>query len=341
MRHLLVCALLAITVNPSSSLAQNLESSLQIYWIDVEGGSATLVVTPSKESVLMDAGWARSDHRDALRIEDAMRDAGIEDITFFIASHFHGDHVGGVTALASRVPIGQFVDHGDSVEQSSERGLASWDAYLNAADGKRRTVKPGDKLPLRGLEFSFVLAHAEIPDQPLMPLGPNPYCEAAHAGEEDMGENARSVGYLLSLGAFQFLDLGDATVNVQHALACPDNMLGEVDIYQIPHHGNGIAPQLTSSLTPSVAIINNGPHKGGSAEGFDSVSRSPNLQDIWQIHRPLDIQAISRTADELTANLVDEDECRGHWLKAVVNADGRNYSVSNGRTGFSRTYLSR
>ena len=149
------------------------------------------------------------------------------------------------------------------------------------------------------------------------------------------------MGYLVSLGAFQFLNLGDVTLNVQYALACPENKLGEVDLYQVPHHGNGVAPQLTWALAPAVAVINNGPRKGGSAEGFQVVAESPRLEDIWQSHRALDTDPAYRAPDELTANLSAEEDCRGHWIKATVNPDGRSYTLSNGRNGVSRTYLSR
>ncbi len=341
MRHLLLCVALGLTVNTPVSSNQDPDAALEIYWVDVEGGGATLVVTPTRQSVLMDAGWARPDERDARRIQAAMRDAGIDQIDYFIASHFHGDHVGGLPALASRVPIGQFIDHGDSVEQGSERGLTSWNAYLGTAGDRRRTIAPGDKLALRGLEFSFVLGHANTLSRPLMPLGPNPHCDGASAGPDDLGENARTVGYLVSLGGFQFLDLGDVTVNMQHALACPVNKLGEVDIYQVPHHGNGVAPQLTWALSPTVAVVNNGPHKGGTAEGFQVVAATPGLEDIWQSHRALDTETDFRADDALTANITDEDGCEGYWIKAVVSPDGRSYSLSNGRTGDSRTYLSR
>ena len=329
--------------------AQPTDAGLEIYWIDVEGGAATLIVTPARQSILMDAGWERPDERDARRIQDALRDAGVDRIDYFIASHFHGDHVGGLPALAARVPIGRFVDHGDSVEQSTERGLATWNAYRSVAEGRRRTIAPGDKLPLRDLEFSFVLAGGRTLDRPLLPLGPNPHCDGieTHPGihpgiyPEEGGENARSVGYLASLGAFQFLNLGDATRNVQYALACPENLLGEVDIYQVPHHGNGVAPELTWALAPTVAVINNGPRKGGSAAGFQVVARSPRLGDIWQSHRALDTAAAYRAADDLTANLATEDDCRGHWIKATVDPEGRSYSLTNGRNGASRAYLSR
>ena len=324
-----------------AAAGQSARTALDIYWIDVEGGAATLIVTPAGQSILMDAGWNREDARDAGRIQAALRDAGVAQIDFFIASHFHGDHVGGLGALAERVPIGQFIDHGDSVDQASERGRNTWQAYLAVAGERRRSIRPGDKLPLRGLEFSFVTAHGDPLDRPLLPLGLNPHCGGSWPAPEESGENSVSLGYLLSLGAFQFLDLGDATVGLQLKLACPVNLLANVDVYQAPHHGNGVAPQLTWALEPTVAIINNGPRKGGGAEGFQVLADSPRLEAIWQGHRPLDTDAAYRTSDELTANLGDEDDCRGHWIKATVNPDGRSYSITNGRNGVSRAYLSR
>ena len=334
------CWLLVLAL-AGHAAGQPARPSLDIYWVDVEGGAATLIVTPAGQTILMDAGWNRDDARDAERIQAALSDAGIDRIDFFIASHFHGDHVGGLQALVERVPIGQFLDHGDSVDQSSERGRTTWEAYLEAVGDRRRSVRPGDKLPLRGLEFSFVTAHGDTLERPLMPLGPNPHCGGSWPAPVESGENAVSIGYLLSLGAFQFLDLGDATVGLQLKLACPVNKLGNIDIYQVPHHGNGVAPQLTWALEPTVAVINNGPHKGGGAEGFQVVADSPRLEDVWQLHRSLDTDPAYRTTDELTANLTDEEDHRGHWIKATINADGRSYSITNGRNGASRAYLSR
>ena len=334
------CWLLVLAL-AGAAAGQPARTSLDIYWIDVEGGAATLIVTPAGQSILMDAGWNREDARDAERIQAALQDAGVDRLDFFIASHFHGDHVGGLAALAERVPIGQFIDHGDSVDQASERGKATWEAYLEAVGDRRRSIRPGDKLPLRGLEFSFVTAHGETLEHPLLPLGPNLHCGGSWPTPDESGENAVSLGYLLSLGAFQFLDLGDATVGLQLKLACPVNKLANVDVYQAPHHGNGVAPQLTWALEPAVAVINNGPRKGGGAEGFQVLADTPRLEDVWQSHRPLDTDPVYRASDELTANLTDEDDCRGHWIKATVNTDGRSYSITNGRNGVSRAYLSR
>ena len=317
-------------------------ATLDIYWIDVEGGAATLVVTPQREAVLMDTGWPRADARDARRIQAAMRDAGITEIDYLLISHFHRDHVGGLAALAERVPIGQIVDHGDSVERDLERGREIWADYLVVADGRRRTVEPGDKLALRRLEFSFVASHGAFIDT-LEPRPPNRRCETALAGPIDQTENSKSLGYQLSLGDFQFLNLGDLTPDHEYDLACPENRLGVVDLYQVPHHGGGGAarPELTWALRPAVAVINNGPRKGGNPESYAVVRDTPGNPDIWQLHRALGAEAAGNTDPRLIANLTEEDDCLGYWIKATVQPDGRSWTMTNGRTGYSRNYLSR
>ena len=253
----------ALLVLPLTGLAQE-PANLDIYWIDVEGGAATLVVTPARESILMDTGWPRADARDALRIQAAMNDAGIDRIDYLLFSHFHTDHVGGLSALAERVPIGQMVDHGDSVELGSARGQALWDEYIGFAADRRRSVAPGDKLPLERLELTFVASHRELVDS-LEPQMPNTLCEGVAPPAPDMGENGHSLGYLLSLGAFQFLNLGDLTPDREHALACPENRLGVVDLWQVPHHGG------YGAIRPELA--------GCSAHGGGRQQRSPQGGD--------------------------------------------------------------
>ena len=317
-------------------------ATLDIYWIDVEGGAATLVVTPERDVVLMDTGWPRADARDARRIQAAMVDAGITEIDYLLISHFHPDHVGGLAALAERVPIGQIVDHGDSVERDRDQGRAIWEDYLVLAEGRRRTVTPGDKLPLRRIELSLVASHGAFIET-LEPRPPNRLCATAGADPVDQGENGRSLGYLLSLGAFQFLNLGDLTPNHEYDLACPENRLGIVDLYQVPHHGGGGAarPELTWALQPTVAVINNGPRKGGSLESYAVVRDAPGIEDIWQVHRALAAEATGNTNTRLIANLTEEDDCLGYWIKATVQPDGRSWTMTNGRTGYSRNYLSK
>ena len=316
--------------------------TLDIYWIDVEGGAATLVVTPQGESVLMDAGWPRPDFRDTDRIQAAMRDAGITTIDYLLISHFHTDHVGGLPQLAGRVPIGQVIDHGDSVEQDGEAGLTLWRSYEAVADGRRRTVEPGDKLPLRRMEFSFIASHRQLVESPER-RRPNRRCDTATAPAVDDGENGHSLGYVLSLGAFQFLNMGDLTPDREYALACPENRLGVVDLWQVPHHGGygAIRPELAGALEPTVAVINNGPRKGGTPESLASAHATPGVGDVWQSHRALSDAEAMNTDPRLIANLTEEEDCEGHWIKATVQADGRAWTMTNARTGYSRNYQSK
>ena len=316
--------------------AQDAGDALQIYWIDVEGGSSTLLVTPGGEAVLMDAGWNREDARDARRIETAMADAGVSDIDYFIASHFHGDHVGGTPAIAQRVPITQFVDHGDSVESETERGRPAWEAYLSAAQGKRRTIRPGDALPLTGVEFTFVVANREIIEGG---AGANPHCGGPMA-PEDFGENSRSVGYQVTIGEFEFLDLGDITVDIQQTAACPTNRLGVVDLLQVPHHAQGVAAELLWALEPTVAVSNNGATKGGRAEDLAIVQQIPGLEGFWQVHHATAASADVNASPQMTANLTADND-QGHWIKATVDANGDGYRITNGRNGYSRTYTTK
>ena len=337
-----VAALAVALLAGSVALHTQAPATLDIYWIDVEGGAATLVVTPERDTVLMDTGWTRPDARDAERIQAAMRDAGITEIDYLLISHFHRDHVGGLAALAAQVPIGQIVDHGDSVERDREPGRAIWEGYLAVAEGRRRTVEPGDKLPLRRIELSFVASHGALVDT-LERRPPNRLCEDATVGLTDQGENGRSLGYLLSLGGFQFLNLGDLTPDHEYDLACPENRLGVVDLYQVPHHGGGGAarPELTWALQPTAAVINNGPRKGGSPGSHHVLRDTPGIQGVWQLHQALGGDASGNTDPRLIANLTAEDDCLGHWIKATVQPDGRSWTMTNGRTGYSRNYLSK
>ena len=331
----------AVLVAVPLALNAQAPATLDIYWIDVEGGAATLVVTPGRDSVLMDTGWPRPDARDAERIQAAMRDAGITEIDYLLVSHFHIDHVGGLATLAERVPIGQIIDHGDSVEREGQEELALWDEYVALA-ADRRSVAPGDKLPLPRLEFSFIASHRQLVDS-LEPRPPNRLCDDAEPPEADQGENGHSLGYLLSLGAFQFLNLGDLTPDREYALACPENRLGVVDLWQVPHHGGygAIRPELAGALQPTVAVINNGPRKGGTPESLVVAQRTADVGDVWQSHQALADDAAYNTDERLIANLTEEDECAGHWIKATVQPDGRSWTMTNGRTDYSRNYQSK
>ncbi len=313
---------------------------LDIYWIDVEGGASTLIVTPQGQSVLMDAGFGGFDDRDASRVERVVKkEAGLSRIDHVLVSHFHGDHAGGLAALAKRIDIGSFVDHGDSIEKNAGAGKQLWDEYVATAGSRRRTVKPGDRLPLDGVELTIVASDGQALKAPVTAAGPNPLCDSFKSQAEDAGENGRSVGYLLRAGKFEFVNLGDLSWNFQRHLACPANLLGTIDLFQVPHHGvrDDVLPQLMWALAPAVAVMNNGPAKGAGPAAVETVLRSPGLEDLWSLHRAVANDAAHNAAERVTANLGDTEGCKGDWISARLTPDG-SYTLTNSRNGFSKTY---
>jgi glyoxylase-like metal-dependent hydrolase (beta-lactamase superfamily II) len=150
-------------------------ADLAIYWVDVEGGAATLIVAPSGRSLLVDSGWRKPDDRDAKRIYAvATGQAHLKKIDYFEVTHYHGDHVGGIGALARMIPIGHFVDHGARVETSGGANAENYAAYQAlATKGKRVTVKPGDRVPLKGVDVTIVASNGDLIGRPMNGGGPN------------------------------------------------------------------------------------------------------------------------------------------------------------------------
>ena len=309
---------------------------LVVYWVDVEGGAATLLLAPNGQVIVVDTGFPGA--RDAGRIAKALKDELRADhIDYLITTHFHADHLGGVTALASMLPVSHFYDHGATVEPSSQ-----YDQYLVTAGDKRVIAKAGDKLQLGALELTFVTSAGQVIEPPLDTALPNDTCPSTETKSMDGGaENAMSLGFLARFGRFRFLDLADLVWAVEQKLMCPVNRIGKVDLYQVNHHGMDISnsPQLVHALAPTVAVMNNGATKGGAAATFDVLKASPQLQGLWSMHQVTRNDAAHNAAPELTANLSGGED-NAHGLKAVVSADG-SFSVSNGRNGESRKYMAR
>ena len=329
MRLLLTFVLLLPVALPAAD-------TVDIYWIDVEGGASTLVVTQSGQSVLMDAGYAGLKGRDLNRVLHVIREeAGLDRLDYFLTSHFHGDHVGGLPALAKEIEIGQFVDHGDSVQPEQD----AWKDYLAVVGDRRRTVAPGDEIELEGVDLTIVASHSRTLPTPLPGGGPNPLCNNFQVQPEDEGENGKSLGYILRVGDFEFVNLGDLSWNFQYQLACPTNLLGKVDLFQATHHGvrDDVLPQQMWAMEPTVAVMNNGPTKGAGKEAVETVLASPGLEDFWQLHRAVNNSDDLHADRRLIANLVPTEGCDGHWIRARLNGDG-TYTLLNGRNGFAKTY---
>lgn len=337
---LVIAAVIACGSIPSDQSRRTLD----IYLIDTEGGAATLIVSPSGESMLVDAGNAGD--RDPARIVHVAKDvAGLNRLDHHIITHWHGDHFGGTQEVAKQLPISRFYDHGPSVEGTDFEQKFAW--YLKLSENKRTVLKPGDEIrwaaatgtpPIRQLcvcSAGKVLPNAD---------GSQPSadgCAAHPAIADDPSDNASSVGFKLSFGDFDFVDCGDLTWNIEHRLVCPTNRLGTIDIFQTNHHGLGNSnnPALVHAMAPRVAVMNNGPRKGGEPSVWKTLRTSPGIEAIFQVHRNVRVGDDENAPAECVAN--HDEQCAGDFVWIRVEPDGKNYSVAAGAKGSPRKFASR
>ena len=342
------------------------QETLEIYLIDVEGGGATLFVSPAGESLLIDTGnGGQNAVRDARRIMDAMEDAGVADIDHLITTHWHGDHYGAMQELASQVSVRSFIDHGPSVESNASVAEFLNTTYRALYQGAEHTVvTPGDRIALADIDITVLASAKRVIDRPLPGGGgPNRYCADFVSQAEDNGENAQSVGILARFGEFRVLHLGDLTVNTEFELMCPNNPIGTVDLFVVSHHGQPIsnAEVLVHAVEARVAVMNNGTRKGGQPEAMRVLYSAPGLEDLWQLHFS-QLSGQEYTVPGLfIANPVDEMQdsmpiapmpspLRGpgvppwpahdgeaYWIKVSGDADG-SFTVTNSRNGFTKEY---
>src|SRR6266576_2567236 len=311
MLPLLVAVALLVPISLVHAQQVQQQKHLDIYFIDTEGGQATLFVSPSGQSMLVDTGFpgnqgaatpaeasAPGITRDADRITAVLKQANVTVLDYVVITHYHGDHAGNAAELANRIPIRHFVDHGPYMVELQPNRVAPYLSYQPVRERAHTIVpKPGDKIPVAGLDVQVVSAAGDMLTKPMVGApgagAPNPLCRDAKLKEQDATpENFESVGLVIRYGSFRLLDVGDLTWNQEHAL---------------------------------VALMNNGERKGGSPEYWQTVHEAPGLEDFWQIHRSAAGGAEHNSPEQFLANINETDhghrseerrvgkECRSRW----------------------------
>jgi competence protein ComEC len=347
--------------------AAQTRTTLDIYVADVEGGNATLFVSPSGASVLIDTGNFAPDAaiRDAERIAAAAKDARLTQIDHLITTHWHGDHFGGMAEVAKRIPIRDYIDHGPNIQPAAafdEFFAKTYPALYGAA--KHTVAKPGDTVAVAGLDWRIVTAAGATQKTPLAGAGAaNASCADFKPQAVDPTENAQSVGSIVTFGKFRVAHLGDLTWNKEFELMCPNNPVGTVDLLVVSHHGLGVSnsPALVHGIRPRVAIVNNGTRKGAVPDTMRTLFSSPGIEDVWQIHfsqlsgqeytvpgmfiangfdEPLTampVQPIAAPTAGPGAPPPPAHTGAAHWIKVSAQPDGA-FTVTNARNGFAKTY---
>ena len=319
---------------------------LTVYFIDVEGGQSTLFVTPSHQSLLVDTGWPDNDDRDADRILQVAKEAGLDHIDYLLITHFHVDHVGGVPNLVKKIHVDTFIDHGlnrETTDAVTEQGFEKYQTVLAQSHAKHILAKPGETIPLTGLTTTIVSADGDTIATALPGEGqPNPYCKSCLTRPPDKTENGRSVGFVMQYGKMRLVDLGDLTWDKEMHLMCPNNKLGQMDVYVVSHHGwyPSSSPAFVDGIAPRVAIMDNGEHKGGSPVPWETIEKSPRIEDLWQLHYSDEGGAEHNVATPYIANVRGasvKGGTDGHYIRLLAYPNGK-LVVYNSRTDESKTY---
>jgi beta-lactamase superfamily II metal-dependent hydrolase len=346
-RHLSVLSVALGLAAMMAGAAIGQSNTLDVYFIDTEGGQSTLLVSPSGETFMIDTGFAGLDTpnpdkdagRDAARVAEVAKVAKVARIDTLLATHFHGDHAGGIARLTEKLPVRTLVDHGPALQdvptmrQSVGSYAEDWAAAF--AKGQHQVVAPGDKIPVRGIEVLVVEALGKQIDRP---GAANSNCANIQKRGDGNPEDTASVGVVVQYGQFRFANFGDLPWNQEILLLCPTNRVGVIDVYEAAGHGREPTPA-TYAMAPRIAVLDNGARKGGGAATLKAFRASPGFEDLWQLHKNIMGGSDGNPPDDFSANFEDTDNTMhaAHYLKVAAKDDG-SFTMFNSRTGVTKTY---
>jgi len=344
MRTFFLSALAAMAV--ACAPLQASDGDLQIFFIDVEGGAATLMVTPAGESMLIDSGYPDNHGRDLDRIIHVAKDVvGLQKIDHAVVSHWHLDHFGNHAALAAKFGIGTFWDRGIPDELAEDPNYPERiAAYRAASQNVSKPLKAGDSLPLKSGTTPLAVRVLTSGREVVTGEGDaNPFADRHQPQPEDTSDNSASLSLLFSFGDFRFLTCGDLTWNTEAKLVTPRNPVGKIDLFMVTHHGLPVSnnPALVLAIDPVVAVMCNGPKKGGAEQTMKTLREVKSLQDWFQLHQNVDLDPSLQTPAGFIANTASTADCKGEWVKATVAADGKSYTVQIGADGRKHHYNTR
>jgi competence protein ComEC len=336
----------------SSAHADAKTKTLDVYWVDTEGGGSTLIVTPSNETVLIDTG--NPGGRDSGRIVAAVKAAGLDHIDNVMITHFHQDHFGGAAEVAAALPVGTLWDKGIPEHDPDNHPASNFPIrikpYREMTVGKRELLEPGKVIPLKAASGTaeLQLRCLAVSQKFIEPTAAQLAAKQPSLGEvppekphdQDI-DNENSAVFLLSFGQFRFFDGGDLTWNLEPKLVMPVNLAGPVDVYQTDHHGldRSNNPLLIHGLAPTIAVMNNGPHKGDEAGAFATLKGQPTLKALYQMHQNLGAGPERNTDPANIANTAETGkEGDGNFIKMSVAPDGKSYTITIPASGYSHTY---
>jgi competence protein ComEC len=344
MRFVRAATFLCVALTVTRIQAGASDGRLDIYFIDVEGGASTLFVTPSGESLLVDSGSHNNDGRDRDRVLKVARQvAGLKRIDHAVVTHWHEDHYGNHADLSTQIKIGTFWDRGvpDALPRDDPKFEEHIAPYRLATQNHSKTLRVGDSLALKSGATPLTVKVMTGSREVVPNIGPsNPFASANTPQPEDVTDNADSLSLLMQFGRFKFLVCGDLTWNMEAKLMTPNNPVGKIDLFMVTHHGLPASnnPTLVLAIDPHVAVMCNGPFKGGAAQTIQTLRKVKSLEALYQLHKNLALPSGAQAPAEYIANFEPTAQCRGTYIKASVAPDGNSYTVQIGPEGKPRTF---